>query len=320
MVYIIATPAGSVSGGPELTHQLCHTLRAYGQKAYLYYYDDFGAIIDTPAPDVYAKYDSSHITDDTLLHSDSTVFIVPEVAIPLLDKYPDCRRYLWWLSVDNYLHTVELTVQADHPDVYHLADKPDIFHLVQSAYAKDFLLHKIGVPCEHISVLSDYLNEEFFRVQISDRFKQNFIAYNPKKGYKILKPIIDASPQFQWFPIINMTPSDVGNLLRLAKVYIDFGNHPGKDRIPREAAISGCCVITNKKGSAAYHEDIPIPDDYKFDDPLAQQAEIIELIQDIFENYSSHRPNYDEYLSMIRGEASKFTADVKAVLIDSFSK
>lgn len=29
--------------------------------------------------------------------------------------------------------------------------------------------------------------------------------------------------------------------MRKAKVYIDFGFHPGKDRIPREAVMCGAC-------------------------------------------------------------------------------
>lgn len=48
-------------------------------------------------------------------------------------------------------------------------------------------------------------------------------------------------------PIINMTRDEVIRELQRAKVYIDFGNHPGKDRIPREAAILGCCAIVGKR-------------------------------------------------------------------------
>lgn len=56
-----------------------------------------------------------------------------------------------------------------------------------------------------------------------------------------------------------------------SKVYIDFGNHPGKDRIPREAAISGCIVITGKRGAAAFAEDVCIPETYKFDESCAKK-------------------------------------------------
>lgn len=36
-----------------------------------------------------------------------------------------------------------------------------------------------------------------------------------------------------------------------------FRQPPGKDRMPREAAMPGCCVITGKRGAAANPFDIP---------------------------------------------------------------
>lgn len=56
----------------------------------------------------------------------------------------------------------------------------------------------------------------------------------------------------RWVPLIGMTTEEMRSCMSKSKVYIDFGNHPGKDRIPREAAISGCIVITGKRGAAAF--------------------------------------------------------------------
>ena len=68
--------------------------------------------------------------------------------------------------------------------------------------------------------------------------------------------------RLDWVPIENMTPREVGELLASAKVYVDFGEHPGRDRIPREAALAGCVVITGTRGSAGNGIDIPIPSEY----------------------------------------------------------
>ena len=172
-------------------------------------------------------------------------------------------------------------------------------------------MRDMKIPPERIDHLSDYLNSEFFKIKIAPQFKQNFIAFNPKKGFAELKPIIDATPHFRWIPIMNMKPSDVANLLRLSKVYIDFGNHPGKDRIPREAAISGCCIITNKKGSAAFYEDVPIPENYKFENSSENPDEIVRLIQDIFNDYQGHYQNFTNYCDRIISEENRFLEDVK---------
>ena len=69
--------------------------------------------------------------------------------------------------------------------------------------------------------------------------------------------------KFNFIPIQGMSSIEVANLLESAKIYIDFGNHPGKDRLPREAVLSGCCIITNSKGSAKNSVDICISKKYK---------------------------------------------------------
>ena len=47
------------------------------------------------------------------------------------------------------------------------------------------------------------------------------------------------------------------------------------NRIPREAAMCGCCVITNRNGSAANNVDVQIADKYKFDNE-ADEKQVIE--------------------------------------------
>ena len=46
--------------------------------------------------------------------------------------------------------------------------------------------------------------------------------------------------------------------------YIDFGPHPGMDRLPREAALAGCIVLTNREGAANFAKDVPLPEEFKF--------------------------------------------------------
>jgi hypothetical protein len=103
--------------------------------------------------------------------------------------------------------------------------------------------------------------------------------------------------------------------LQKAKVYIDFGNHPGKDRIPREAAILGCCVITGKRGSAAFFEDVPIPDEYKFEDKEKNIPKIIDKIKDCLENYEKRYEDFDYYREVIKNEPQKFIEDLRKIFI-----
>lgn len=102
--------------------------------------------------------------------------------------------------------------------------------------------------------------------------------------------------------------------MEIAKVYVDFGAHPGKDRIPREAASCGCCVITNKKGSAAFWEDVPVLEAYKFSNVSSQYDKIANLLKDICADFKKHSINFDVYRQFIKEEGKKFTNDVKNML------
>ena len=112
-----------------------------------------------------------------------------------------------------------------------------------------------------------------------------------------------------------MTRDEVVGLLRKAKVYIDFGEHPGKDRIPREAAISGCCVITGKKGSAAFSEDVAIPEKYKFQDVPSKIPDISGAVRKCLENYDEETRNFESYRDRIRAEESRFDSDLSSIFV-----
>lgn len=98
--------------------------------------------------------------------------------------------------------------------------------------------------------------------------------------------------------------------MQLAKIYIDFGHHPGMDRIPREAALCGCCIVTNRDGSVAYSEDVPIDDEYKFENVTEQIDEIAALLESICENYNMHSTKFDDYRVFINAQKDQFKEDV----------
>lgn len=316
-IVVIACPYHAVSGGPELAHQLCSLLSKKDILAYMFYYDESGRLIEDEALDCYKKYCTHTLKKEALelLNYPTTAFVIPEVAIALGKMYPSCTHMYWWMSVDNYLSSYQIDIcESATKDPFLLLQEKDALHLVQSVYARCFLQDTLHISENQIYPLSDYIGDTFLTgPNIAAKFKQPFIAYNPKKGYQTLKPIIDRTPQLIWFPIINLSAEDVGNLLRLAKIYIDFGSHPGKDRIPREAAYSGCCVITNKKGSAAYFDDVAIPDAYKFEDPIKEQDAIISLIEDILNHYEQHSVNFENYRERIRLEKETFEKEACAI-------
>jgi len=94
-----------------------------------------------------------------------------------------------------------------------------------------------------------------------------------------------------------------------------YGKNVIKDRLPREAALLGCCVITGKRGTAAFYEDVPIPNEYKFDDKEENIPKIIEKIKDCFENFEDRYKNFDYYRQVIKNEPQKFLEDLKKIFV-----
>ena len=121
--------------------------------------------------------------------------------------------------------------------------------------------------------------------------------------------------EIKWIPLINLTNYQVRELLMTSKVYVDFGNHPGKDRFPREAAICGCCVITGKRGSAKFERDVLIEEKYKFVDSKESGKDIIKCIKNCFNNFENSQEEFVSYRKMISQEQQQFENDVKRLFV-----
>ena len=305
-IYILA-PQNQTTGGPELAHQLCHAInRMTDIPAYMCYVDlkapfEDALAIDCPAPKRYEIYKTTHVSDVSLLNREDAFVIAPEGLTLSLYCVPRSKKILWWMSVDNYISSTH------ESNLDYLRDNICL-HLFQSYYSKDYVEKKFhgakGI------FLSDYINEAHGKFIYPANLRQNVALYNPQKGYDDLKPLIDYTPWLKWTPLLNLELEQMIFLVEAGKIYVDFGNHPGKDRIPREAASNGCVVITNKKGSAAYDQDVPIPSMYKFESPSDNLEKIDALLHDICDNFEIHQNNFASYRSFIKNEKARFDKDV----------
>lgn len=307
----VGCPASAYTGGPTLAHQLCYKLNSKGYNAKMYYY--YMRKGTDPVHERYKVYNNEYVT--RIPDSTDAIVIAPETNTNMLKHLKKSKKVIWWMSVDNY---TEKFLKSRRNRILNLMGllklnikRSDIIHFVQSEYARLFLL-KQNISKNNIYYLSDYIDDIYINnVSIEkDISKEDFVFYNPKKGYEFTKKIIDKAPHINWIPLENLTPEEMINLLMRGKVYIDFGNHPGKDRIPREAALCGCCIITGRKGSANNNYDVRIPDKYKIEDTEENIPIIIEKITDIINNYEYNRSYFNEYIDIIKNEEIRFDQDI----------
>lgn len=316
MIYIIAN-AYTTSGGPELLHQLCYHLNKNGHKASMVYYRKLKFPTDGPTENIiekYGKYECPYSTK--IIDNKENIVVFPENVLFFLPRFKRVKKVIWWLSVDNYFKSLQSKYSKFYAPFGMNREKYNPFtskllHCVQSEYAKLFLLEK-GVDVSSIYSLSDYLNNEFINSTRNEKncMKRDVVLYNPLKGIEYTKKIIALLPEIEWIPLENMSKVELISQMMYAKLYIDFGNHPGKDRIPREAAICGCCIITGLDGAARNEIDIPIGKKYKFEADDRQLGKIADKIKFIISNYDRIRGDFDDYRTIILNEEERFVQEV----------
>ncbi|MDP3761264.1 MAG: hypothetical protein Q8R01_12195 [Ramlibacter sp.] len=304
----VLCPNNLVTGGSELLHQLVDALVSEGRRAFIAY-TPLGAAWATPAE--YQRYRcpvASQVPDEP-----GAAVVVPEVSTSMLSGFRRARHVIWWLSVDNYRGA--LGTPAGWKFMLRRVLFSDIpapraaAHLFQSAYAREYVQRRFKVGG---AMLSDYLAPEYFSAPRAGS-RRNAVAFNPKKGYGYTARLIQACPDIEFVRLEGMTRQQLRDALDSCSVYIDFGVHPGKDRIPREAAVRGAVVIVARSGAAKSPEDVRLEDCYKFAPSSSSLAAVARLIRDVFENYGRHHEAQAAYRRAIAGEAELFRRQVRHV-------
>lgn len=326
--------AGVVTGGAELLHQLVDVINRNHGDAYIVYVGRREKRI----PEAYSQYQIK--VADSIEDEENNIIVIFEGYYEAAFTFRKAQIVLWWLSVDHYFiynrHTFPelLRYQMTYPQKFETREflsmcKNALLHpknrislrklrklnvacnAYQSEYAYNFLKQN---GFNNLYPLKDYINSDNFEGVYPER-REDIVIYNPKKGYEFTKRLMQAAPDINWIPIQNMTRLQVIDLMRKAKVYIDFGYHPGKDRLPREAAANGCCVITGKLGSAAY-KDVDIPERYKHLQTSKNIDEIISQIRYLFDNYNEVSLEFNQYRESIRKEKAEFERDAIMLFIN----
>ena len=267
-----------LTGGPESIHQLCHTLNSLSYESYIVYYDLGLGIGNKLYDDIYSETKIIDYMED----ADNNIIIIPESYIDKMNYDCKSKIVIWWLSYD---YGIDKFKNLDSSKIYR------IVHACQSFYAYSKLLEFFNNDNRNIVLLFDYIRPQIIDAGYNIKNKQNIVAINPVKdntSYNIL-----ANNNKEIIKLCDMNYDKIIESLQLCKVYVDFGYHPGKDRIPREAAALGCVIITNNKGSAYYNEDINI------DEKLDDESELNNLVDDIYNNYSDYLMKQHKYRNNI---------------------
>ena len=129
-------------------------------------------------------------------------------------------------------------------------------HFHQSAYAADFL-RSSGVP--ESTLLGDFTDARFTAVVPSAPARTPPSPTTRPRGRTSPRRSSRRRPAVTAAPIQGMTKDQIVDRLRSTRVYVDFGNLPGKDRLPREAAASGAVVFVRRARRRPLRRGLPGP-------------------------------------------------------------
>jgi hypothetical protein len=284
------------TGGPEALHQLCDAINNNGGDAYIWYYGED----KSSSPDAYKNYNIKITTE--LVDEKEYIIVLPECEGKMIPAIKNAKVYFWWLSVDN----------NNFFQYGNTFTNPNIHHLYQSNYALWYLLNNEAI---YYQPLFDYINDGYIENSINSEYnKEDIVCFNPRKGYEYTQEIIKLLPDIKFIPLTNMSRDEVIDTLKKSKIYIDFGYHPGKDRFPREAALTNNCVISGFRGSAMLYNDVPIdPLKYKFN--LNELESVADRIKDCLENYDERIKDFSLYKSVITNQKEEFINQVKQIFL-----
>ena len=330
-IYVLA-PYSVTSGGIELAHQLVDALRNQGENAFIVYTEgEVNCITQTttvtPAYNNYNIVTASKIDDNA-----ANLLVLPETYFDWVYCYEKIQYAGWWMSVDNYYYACALKQQLSFhtrfgkrytlirkhlfkekfrntiSDLIALETEGRLFSMYQSHYAK---LHLLGCGFRNLMPLGDYINTDFLAQNKNLEVpREDIILYNPVKGFKFTSSIIKRMSAYTFVALKGYSREELRDLFQKSKLYIDFGHFPGKDRLMREAVLSGCCVITSRIGAAAYYEDVPIMNKYKFEVKKSSLSGITKHIAMVINNYNHCAPDFTDYRTTIEQEQAVFKQQV----------
>ncbi len=270
---VIVCPA-CMTGGPESLCQIADELKKTGFDVYMLWLckDNVackkninglwylcGSETDFAPLSYKNDYDIFYLDKNVILDS-STLIIVPEIWCDYLPFFEGAKKMIAWLSITN--------VHASHQSntVRKLIDQKSLYlmdciHVVNGPWVQKTLEAWGAKPY----VVNTYINLRYLHPQQGIKVN-NTIAYNPSKGKKLGRSFISKYPNYDYISLKRLDTLGMINALDRAKIYIDFGNFPGRERIPREALLRDCVIFIHNVGCATDYDSFPIEDYFRFSD------------------------------------------------------
>lgn len=321
---VIICPAYLISGGPENLCQIYAALKKLGYEVYCFWVNPLdipgsiikkyengiwylcktdGALVNK----VYEKnYDVNYLDKDLQL-DESTLVIVPEIWSDFIYFFENAKKAIAWLSisylnVDNSSEICCSLIKQKHLgylDCIHLSQAPWIQKMLKSWGAESFLL-------------GDYIAKAYFAKSTFEK-AEKLITFFPRKGGDLAVKFMNKYPDLDYLRLENFTQNEMIFALDISNIYIDFGNFPGKDRIPREAMLRNCVIFVHNQGCATDFESFPIDDYFRFSEQDILDGTLYKKVQEVLVDYKNMQQKQSFMKNQILQEYDLFEQKIEEI-------
>lgn len=319
-IYIYC-PANLRSGGPEALHQLCFYMVKVGLDAYMVYYNTTDGI--EPMPPIYSIYGVKRKPFSEIEDSPTNILVAAESSTIMLNGFKRIQKYIWWLSV-NWLdyepasgkvllkYKIKKLLGVKNPPLNGCDFKlNDCVNVCGSKYAFEYV-QCIGI--KNPRYLVEPISKQFLDANIDlDVERDDVVLYNPAKSSEIMNLLLEDGT-FKFKALTKMTPDELIEAYKKAKLYIDFGHFGGPERMPKEAVYFGCSILVGNRNAAVNDFDVAIPAKYKISN-YEDLAVVKNAIQDMLNDYEKNRDDFFPFKKKISKLESNFMKQIEELFI-----
>lgn len=295
----VVCPHDEVTGSVESLHQFGRAAATIGYDARIAYGGDplFGAVA--------SEFRSYGLRNDQDVADEADVLVlVAHTDVAAAEHLTRAGKLVWWLRLDEAAAEVNERALA----------VPDAIHLAASEYARRFLAAH-GVEA---TLVGDYVPRQFIAraESLVPAMKLDTVLYNPDPTDLLTPQLIEASRGvLQWVPVAGLSKDEVAELMAYSKVYVDFGPHAGRTRLPREALAAGCVVVTGSRGAAGNDVDLPLPEGYRFDETDPEvSTPVLNRIALTVMDFAAERPSFVSVRAVVGSDEDAARSQVLSCL------
>lgn len=269
-------------------HQLCSYINALGREGYILYAPNPNNEFNSIYPDMprVKIHPIGMLADDS-----KNMIILPDISlVPLIrSQCKNIRIAIWWVGSN---------IVSDLENIFNELQGTTLIHIFPTyfSYVTVRPLLPIGTK---VFFIGDNVDDTFIvsNPDIYKLQKENLVAYSGTMDN--MSRLLCENSNIKCVDVSMLRKEDRIEVYKKAKVFTNFGYYLGKDRFMREAASSGCVIVTHKSGAAGYKEDIPIEEKVGFD------TDAPVMIANIFNDFETYYIKQEPLRAIIKSEKTE---------------